>query len=404
LLDQALERCPDTLEPPEKIIIMRTKLPAYVRKTLNARRARREKAGANARAAAAAAAAAASSMPVASAKRRSAGGGGVSNRFGDYEGSSDSEDDGVHAVYNATERMIDMLADEDAAEAANSQSRVAKAERALARKQARAAGQANRPQAGAAAAAASAGLSVSPHPSSSFGGVMTPAQRQYFDLANFGVDDAEDDGAAYEHGGSDLMAAADGSFPTEDDPDASDPACVTNERERLKLHASMELADRRAYDAVVQHEMNETYGFADSNPRTMLLSRDSVLVKLDMMDVINNGVLQHFSDSQIETLLALLPECDRSRAGMEATFISPIFLHAMFEYQELLLTGSLDPDMREMRNVVSSKRRREQQDVWKARNYERYVSQHAHTQHQQTQRSIKVLAPSSMAHDGLTLH
>lgn len=36
------------------------------------------------------------------------------------------------------------------------------------------------------------------------------------------------------------------------------------------------------------------------------------------------------------------------------------------------MTGSLDPDLRETRNVVSSRRRREQHDAWKDRNFERY--------------------------------
>ena len=67
-----------------------------------------------------------------------------------------------------------------------------------------------------------------------------------------------------------------------------------------------------------------------------------------------------------------MPSCDRTAAGLSSTFISPFFIQSMYEYQELLMTGSLDPDMREMRNVVSSRRRREQTDVWKNRNYERY--------------------------------
>lgn len=72
------------------------------------------------------------------------------------------------------------------------------------------------------------------------------------------------------------------------------------------------------------------------------------------------------------TLKSLLPACDQTKEGLNSTFISPIFIQSLYEYQELLMTGSLDPDLRETRNVVSSRRRREQHDAWKDRNFERY--------------------------------
>ena len=149
-------------------------------------------------------------------------------------------------------------------------------------------------------------------------------------------------------------------------------AVKANEFCRMKLQASMELEDRQSHDRLVQDAMNQTYGFCDSNPRSMVLSRDSVLIKLDLCDIINPGVMHLFSEQQVETLRNLLPECDRSENGLNTTFATPHFMQSLYEYQELLTSGSLDPDMREMRNVVSARRRRECCDVWKKNHFERY--------------------------------
>ena len=319
LLDERLAAC--TIEPPLTLIIARAKLPANVRKSLNARRHRKAKSQpvkAKPAAASDAAATAATDKPVAKApnsggskaaahrpasaldgtngskkKKPSKARKGVSNRFGEYEGSSDSEEEGRYTAADlADDRVLDWIAEEDALAEASTPARIAKAERAKQRAEARVAARNN-----------NSGSASAPPVVNGAGGApaspLTDFQRQQMDLANFGVDDDSSDSGD----GLDGSGAGGGGALEEDEEEeeqSGDASSRANEQERLKLHASMELADRRAYDQMVQHEMNETYGFADSNPRTMILSRDSMLIKLDLMDILNNGVLQFFSESQLE--------------------------------------------------------------------------------------------------------
>ena len=149
------------------------------------------------------------------------------------------------------------------------------------------------------------------HPSSKSGAAKpqrTPEEQRLWELANFGVD-TDEDGETNVNGG--LNEVEDGyddahhdeddlSYGSEDDDDTGDAAAAAttaaapmnakqrklvrraDEYARIRLQASMELAERRAYDKAVQNEINDSYAFCDSNPKTMVLSRDSLLIKLDL--------------------------------------------------------------------------------------------------------------------------
>ena len=268
LLTDAAYSCP--IDPPLQLLILRSRLPAVVNKNLAAHKVRQDlkkqrirvhgaevtmakivspsfrtsdaKKGGAAPAAAAAAAAAQKER-----KKKK----GMSNRFGEYEGSSD-EEESIHS--SSTDRRLDEMHDEETRQWSQQKAEAKRARRS------------------AAAAAAASGASSSTANDAG----LSDFQKQQLDLANFGVDD--DDEGDYMEGGE----GDDAEIPLEEEEEV-DPDSKASEQERMKLHASMELADRRAYDSMVQHEMNETYGFADSNPRTMLLSRDSMLIKLDLM-------------------------------------------------------------------------------------------------------------------------
>ena len=258
-LAAAIAACPPTLEPPSQLFITRSRLPANIRKNLAARRARLEKKLQRGDDPTPAPRRSAGGSGGGGAARGAAGGGGRGTKrkkkrkslFGEYEGSTDEEES---SYSSAEDRELDRMYDETA-RAYLEPKRLKKIERAKQR---------------AAAKEAQAATMDS----------MTPEQRRQMELANFGVD--SDDFSDLELSSEDEDDDDEANLPPEDDFD-TDPDSKRSEIERMKLHASMELADRRAYDSTVQHEMNETYGFADSNPRTMVLSRDSVLVKLDLM-------------------------------------------------------------------------------------------------------------------------
>lgn len=64
-----------------------------------------------------------------------------------------------------------------------------------------------------------------------------------------------------------------------------------------------------------------------------------------------------------------LPSVDHN--NLTDLFSDPYFYVSCCEYQDLLSSGSLDPDWRIMRNIVDTKRKR-QSDPFKLKNYERY--------------------------------
>jgi len=379
---------PDLIVP-DKLLILRSKLPAKTRRMLSNRRLAPQSKG-----------------KATAAKGKGKGKKGKKTKRELYAGSSD-EEESIHS--SASDHEYVRMIEEQAAQA--SRVHQEKRQRAKENKAKREAAAAEAAAAAAAAVAASAPPSAPATPVQAR--PLSEHEKQLEELANFGVmDDADAEALGVpipipavivpesavngnvngqsnhtkprpspsktihrnndetaEENGDDVMSADEQEGGEEEQVD---PTSKEQEIERVKLYAQMELEERRAYDRQVQEEMNDSYAFCDSNPRTMILSRDSILIKLDLSEIINTSVLQFFTEQQIQTLTNLLPACDQSPQGLKSTFITPMFLHSLYEYQELLMTGSLDPDMREMRNVVSARRRREAQDSWKKKNFERY--------------------------------
>ena len=168
------------------------------------------------------------------------------------------------------------------------------------------------------------------------------------------------------------------------------------------------------YHQLLARELKAVYHSADATPDGCLLSRDSVLTRIDLTDIFHAPDLwSHFSPHDIRSLCELLPETDRTaiqRAQQQqppddaedsaaplatssflsrssdvhsaalalptlvATVSDPVFGRSLGEYQQLLRTGSLDPALKGLRLMAEGKRRREQrqQSEWKKQHFEAY--------------------------------
>jgi hypothetical protein len=123
----------------------------------------------------------------------------------------------------------------------------------------------------------------------------------------------------------------------------------------------------------------------DANPATMICSRDSLLTRLQLQDIFNHDLIKYFTTNQLAKLQQYLPAVDQispeeenkeDRALKQQKFLetleNPQFIRTLHEYQQLLAGGSLDPELKELRNLIWGRKRREMKDSWKKIHYERY--------------------------------
>jgi hypothetical protein len=104
-----------------------------------------------------------------------------------------------------------------------------------------------------------------------------------------------------------------------------------------------------------------------------LVSKDSVLTKIGIRDIFCLPVFQSLPQSSQDALLAMLPQCDQSVEGLVELFEqNPWFDQSVYEYQDFLVKGDFDPDMKDYKAYLKGKKEREQRDVWKQQNQEEY--------------------------------
>ena len=183
------------------------------------------------------------------------------------------------------------------------------------------------------------------------------------------------------------------------------------------------------WSSLLQREFKAVVNDADAAPATCLLSRNSVLARIDLEDVfLSTDTWSLFSAEDIHHLCSFLPDSDqralqqRPAAPMEAADdsgsqrsqlpspsavtpsasaaspatapVSPLpsdrtaaelevlgatmrdrsFRRTLSEYRALLRTGSLDPALKSLRLMAEGRRRREERlsRSWKAQHFERY--------------------------------
>ena len=144
------------------------------------------------------------------------------------------------------------------------------------------------------------------------------------------------------------------------------------------------------YQSELKKQLKWIWHTMDVNPATCLLSRDSVLARIDLSRMFTEGAdgLDLFSalnDDEQASLQLYLPHVDQaaqtvdSNSGVKqefpasrkesvlstlrSTLASPVFVRSLDEYKRMLMSGSLDPALKGLRMMASARRRRQQREA-----------------------------------------
>ena len=144
------------------------------------------------------------------------------------------------------------------------------------------------------------------------------------------------------------------------------------------------------YKLELKKQLKWIWHTMDVNPATCLLSRDSVLARIDLAQMFthsagDDSIFSLLSDEERDSLMQYLPQLDQAatRGGPEggvkqefpppraspvlatfhSTVASPVFLRSLDEYKRMLMSGSLDPALKGLRMMAAARRRRQQREA-----------------------------------------
>ena len=147
------------------------------------------------------------------------------------------------------------------------------------------------------------------------------------------------------------------------------------------------------YQLELKKQLKWIWHTMDVNPATCLLSRDSVLARIDLTQMFTEGasgldVFSALCDDERSSLMQYLPQLDQAAATTEkaeqkggvkqefpvprsesvvstlrSTLSSAVFLRSLDEYKRQLMSGSLDPALKGLRMMAAARRRRQQRET-----------------------------------------
>jgi len=145
------------------------------------------------------------------------------------------------------------------------------------------------------------------------------------------------------------------------------------------------------YQMELKKQLKWIWHTMDVNPATCLLSRDSVLARIDLTQLFTAGADGYdlfglLSAEEQESLVQYLPQMDQEAAmrgdskgavkqefppsrteavhsTLRSTLASPVFVRSLEEYKGMLMGGSLDPALKGLRMMAAARRRRQQREA-----------------------------------------
>ena len=144
------------------------------------------------------------------------------------------------------------------------------------------------------------------------------------------------------------------------------------------------------YQSELKKQLKWIWHTMDVSPATCLLSRDSVLSRIDLAQMFSStadglDIVGLLDDEERESLMQHLPPVDQIAAlqqrapdnqrefppprkefvesALRSTLSSPTFLRSLDEYKEMLMGGSLDPALKGLRMMAVARQRRQQREA-----------------------------------------
>ena len=147
------------------------------------------------------------------------------------------------------------------------------------------------------------------------------------------------------------------------------------------------------YQVELKKQLKSIWHTMDVSPATCLLSRDSVLARIDLTQMFTGGAHGNdlfglLSDEEQASLLQYLPRVDQAAAAamrgehrgavkqefptprkesvlsaLRSTLATPVFVRSLDEYKRMLMSGSLDPALKGLRMMATARRRRQQRET-----------------------------------------